>query len=71
MMAICFRSRSMAMDWMSRPSIEMVPLVTGIRRNRLSMSELLPLPVRPTIPHDVPPLMRKDRFLRTGGRPLR
>lgn len=39
----------------STPSSSTLPAVTSIRRNSASISEDLPLPVRPTTPQLVPP----------------
>ena len=39
----------------STPSSSTLPAVTSISRNSASMSEDLPLPVRPTTPKLVPP----------------
>ena len=43
--------------------IRIAPLVTGMRRNRVSISELLPEPVRPTTPQLTPPCSLHEEAL--------
>lgn len=57
MIATWRRSASSATVPVSRPSMPMVPPVTGIRRKRVSMRLDLPLPVRPTTPQLTPPCL--------------
>lgn len=49
------RRASMPMLAASKPSMRTRPPVMSIRRNRHSMRDDLPLPVRPTTPQEVPP----------------
>jgi hypothetical protein len=71
MTATLLRSVSKAMVEMSMSSMLIDPLVTLISLNRVSRRLLLPEPVRPTMPHALPPGIVNEREDRTGGRPGR
>mmetsp|Transcript_26147 Transcript_26147/g.77575 ORF Transcript_26147/g.77575 Transcript_26147/m.77575 type:complete len:233 (+) Transcript_26147:331-1029(+) len=71
MMASWRRSTSSPTRVMSTPSSRMAPLVTSMSRKSVSIRLLLPLPVRPTRPHELPPGSKNDTPDSTGGRPGR
>mmetsp|Transcript_105954 Transcript_105954/g.297920 ORF Transcript_105954/g.297920 Transcript_105954/m.297920 type:complete len:287 (+) Transcript_105954:341-1201(+) len=52
---------------MSTPSISTCPSASSVRRNKLTMIELFPLPVRPTMPSFSPAFTENVRFVKAGS----
>jgi hypothetical protein len=52
---------------MFNPSMVMLPLEGSMKRKKLNASELLPLPVRPTMPTFSPPLTLNETPFNTGS----
>mmetsp|Transcript_63643 Transcript_63643/g.106163 ORF Transcript_63643/g.106163 Transcript_63643/m.106163 type:complete len:339 (-) Transcript_63643:3074-4090(-) len=71
MMAMRHRSACSPTLEVGRPSMRICPSFSSTSRSSVTRSELLPAPVRPTIPTFSPGATLKLRPLRTGSRPSR
>ena len=61
------RKSSKRIVLMFNPSMVILPLEGSMKRKKLNASELLPLPVRPTMPTFSPPLTLNETPFSTGS----